>query len=85
MLTAGYYFVSTWRPQLIKATSGDAGSGALASIMVGVGSVVGASLFGAFGLRPHCSAVASSRAFRATPPPRLRCTRCSRGPRGTAR
>ncbi|RZK69061.1 MAG: MFS transporter, partial [Rhodococcus sp. (in: high G+C Gram-positive bacteria)] len=51
MLTAGYYFVSTWTPQLIKATSGDAGSGALAGIMIGVGSVVGASLFGAFGLR----------------------------------
>lgn len=51
MLTAGYYFVGTWTPQLIKDASGDAGSGALAGIMISVGAVVGGCLFGAFGLR----------------------------------
>ncbi|MBV6759886.1 MFS transporter [Rhodococcus opacus] len=51
MLTAGYYFVGTWTPQLIKDASGDAGSGALAGIMISIGAVVGGCLFGAFGLR----------------------------------
>ncbi len=51
MLTAAYYFVGTWTPQLIKDASGDAGSGAFAGIMIGFGAVVGGSLFGAFGLR----------------------------------
>ena len=51
MLTAGYYFVGTWTPQLIKDASGDAGSGALAGIMISFGAVVGGCLFGAFGLR----------------------------------
>ncbi|MEU1999882.1 MFS transporter [Rhodococcus sp. NPDC019627] len=51
MLTAGYYFVSAWTPQLIKDASGDAGSGALAGIMISFGAVVGGCLFGAFGLR----------------------------------
>ncbi|QYB07201.1 MFS transporter [Rhodococcus sp. USK10] len=51
MLTAGYYFVGTWTPQLIKDASGDAGSGALAGIVISFGAVVGGCLFGAFGLR----------------------------------
>ncbi|OUS93279.1 MFS transporter [Rhodococcus sp. NCIMB 12038] len=51
ILTAGYYFVGTWTPQLIKDASGDAGSGALAGIMISFGAVVGGCLFGAFGLR----------------------------------
>ncbi|MFF0494024.1 MFS transporter [Nocardia sp. NPDC004068] len=51
MLTAAYYFVGTWTPQLIKNASGDAGSGALAGIMIGLGAVIGGTAFGAIGLR----------------------------------
>ncbi|MFI9637096.1 MFS transporter [Nocardia sp. NPDC051929] len=51
MLTAAYYFVGTWTPQLIKNASGDAGSGALAGIMIGLGAVIGGTAFGAVGLR----------------------------------
>ncbi|MGW5570283.1 MFS transporter [Nocardia thailandica] len=51
MLTAAYYFVGTWTPQLIKNASGDAGSGALAGIMIGLGAVIGGTAFGAVGLK----------------------------------
>ncbi|MGM7645929.1 MFS transporter [Nocardia sp. JW2] len=51
MLTAAYYFVGTWTPQLIKNASGDAGSGAMAGIMIGLGAVIGGTLFGAVGLK----------------------------------
>ncbi|MFI7529319.1 MFS transporter [Nocardia salmonicida] len=51
MLTAAYYFVGTWTPQLIKNASGDAGSGALAGIMIGLGAVIGGTAFGAIGLK----------------------------------
>lgn len=51
MLTAAYYFVGTWTPQLIKNASGDAGSGALAGIMIGLGAVIGGTVFGAVGLK----------------------------------
>ncbi|MFC9905678.1 MFS transporter [Rhodococcus sp. NPDC127593] len=63
MLTAAYYFVGSWTPQLITDASGDAESGALAGIMIGFGAVVGASLFGAFGLRFRGARIAFVSSF----------------------
>ncbi|MEV6217380.1 MFS transporter [Nocardia sp. NPDC051833] len=62
MLTAAYYFVGTWTPQLIKNASGDAGSGALAGIMIGLGAVIGGTAFGAIGLKFAGARIAAAAA-----------------------
>ncbi|OZF25790.1 hypothetical protein CH296_26545 [Rhodococcus sp. 14-2496-1d] len=51
IVTASYYFVGSWTPQLITNVSGDVGSGALAGILVSIGTVLGALLFGVLSLR----------------------------------
>ncbi|WP_222131279.1 MFS transporter [Pseudonocardia sp. C8] len=50
-LTAAFYFIGSWTPQLISNASGDKGAGALAGVMVSVGTMAGALLFGYLGLR----------------------------------
>ncbi|MBA4025502.1 MAG: MFS transporter permease [Gordonia sp.] len=49
--TAAFYFIGSWTPQLIKNETGDAGSGALVGIMLSIGTMIGAILFGLLGLR----------------------------------
>ena len=49
--TAAFYFIGSWTPQLIKNETGDAGSGALVGIMLSVGTMIGAILYGVVGLR----------------------------------
>ncbi|MHC1562492.1 MFS transporter [Actinomycetospora sp. C-140] len=51
MLSAAYYFVGTWTPQLITDATRDADSGATAGIVVSVGTLAGAVCFALLGLR----------------------------------
>ncbi|MCI0142612.1 MFS transporter [Arthrobacter bambusae] len=51
MLSAAYYFVGTWTPQLITNLTGDQAAGAIAGISVSVGTLVGAVLFALVSLR----------------------------------
>lgn len=50
-LTAAYYFVGAWTPQLITDASGDKGSGALVGMMISVGTLLATITFGLVGLR----------------------------------
>jgi MFS family permease len=50
-LTAAYYFVGAWTPQLITDASGDQGSGALVGMMISVGTLLATLTFGLVGLR----------------------------------
>jgi len=50
-LTAAYYFVGAWTPQLITDASGDEGSGALVGMMISVGTLLATITFGLVGLR----------------------------------
>lgn len=50
-LTAAYYFVGTWTPQLISDASGDTQRGAVAGTIISVGSLAGSVIFGIVGLR----------------------------------
>ncbi|WP_052207455.1 MFS transporter [Sinomonas humi] len=61
MLSAAYYFVGTWTPQLITDLSRNGATGSLAGIAVSVGTFVGAILFALLGLR--LSAVRLTLAF----------------------
>ncbi len=49
--TAAFYFIGSWTPQLIKNETGDTGSGALVGIMLSVGTMIGAILYGFLGLK----------------------------------
>lgn len=51
MLSAAFYFIGTWTPQLITTATGDAGTGATAGIVVAGGTLAGAVLFSILGLR----------------------------------
>ncbi len=55
MVSAAYYFVGTWTPQLITDATDDAGAGSVAGIVVSVGTLVGAVTFALLGL--HFAAV----------------------------
>ena len=50
-LTAAYYFVGTWTPQLIADASGNTQDGAVAGTIISVGSLAGSIVFGLIGLR----------------------------------
>lgn len=50
-LTAAYYFVGTWTPQLIADASGSAQSGTVAGTIISVGSLAGSIIFGIIGLK----------------------------------
>ncbi|WP_238592752.1 MFS transporter [Rhodococcus sp. YH3-3] len=50
-LTAAYYFVGTWTPQLIADASGSAQEGAVAGTIISVGSLAGSIVFGVIGLK----------------------------------
>ncbi|MFJ6263379.1 MFS transporter [Rhodococcus erythropolis] len=50
-LTAAYYFVGAWTPQLITDASGNEASGALVGIMISVGTLLATITFGLVGLR----------------------------------
>ncbi|GAA4551263.1 MFS transporter [Pseudonocardia xishanensis] len=51
MLSAAYYFVGTWTPQLITDATQDASAGATVGILFSVGTLVGAVGFALLGLR----------------------------------
>jgi MFS family permease len=51
MLSAAYYFVGTWTPQLITDLTGDPSAGSTAGISVSVGTFLGAILFALISLR----------------------------------
>ncbi|MFF2319280.1 MFS transporter [Arthrobacter sp. NPDC058097] len=61
MLSAAYYFVGTWTPQLVTNLTGNQAAGSAAGITVSVGTFVGAILFAIIGLR--FSAVRVTTAF----------------------
>jgi MFS family permease len=50
-LTAAYYFVGTWTPQLIADASGSAQQGTVAGTIISVGSLAGSIIFGIIGLK----------------------------------
>lgn len=50
-LTAAYYFVGTWTPQLIADASGSTQDGAIAGTIISVGSLAGSIVFGLIGLK----------------------------------
>jgi MFS family permease len=51
MLSAAYYFVGTWTPQLITNLTGNPSAGSTAGISVSAGTFVGAILFSLISLR----------------------------------
>lgn len=57
-LISGYYFVTTWTPQLIVDASGSPQRGALAGTIISVGSIVGAIVFGLVGLKLRATSIA---------------------------
>ncbi|MDV2477581.1 MFS transporter [Rhodococcus zopfii] len=50
-LTAAYYFVGTWTPQLIADASGSTQDGAIAGTIISIGSLAGSIVFGLIGLK----------------------------------
>jgi len=50
-LTAAYYFVGTWTPQLIADASGSPQDGAVAGTIISIGSLAGSIIFGLIGLK----------------------------------
>ncbi|WP_025778218.1 MFS transporter [Brevibacterium sp. VCM10] len=51
MLSAAYYFVGTWTPQLVTDLTNDQSAGATAGIVVSVGTFAGTILFALIGLK----------------------------------
>lgn len=51
LLSAAFYFIGTWTPQLITTATGDQGTGATAGIVIACGTLAGAVLFAVLGLR----------------------------------
>ena len=48
--TAAFYFIGSWTPQLITDATGQASSGALVGIILSIGTMIGAILYGLVGL-----------------------------------
>lgn len=57
-LTAAYYFVGTWTPQLIANASGSSQEGAIAGTIISVGSLAGSLIFGFIGLKFRATRIA---------------------------
>jgi MFS family permease len=57
-LSSGFYFVTTWTPQLIVDASGSPQRGALAGTIISVGSIVGSIVFGLVGLKLRATLIA---------------------------
>jgi MFS family permease len=58
-LTAAFYFIASWTPQLITdASGGDTSVGALAGIMISVGTIVGSLVYAWIGLRIRSTTIA---------------------------
>jgi MFS family permease len=58
-LTAAFYFVASWTPQLItNASGGDKSAGALAGIMISVGTIIGALVYAWVGARHRSTTIA---------------------------
>lgn len=51
LLTAGYYFVATWTPQLVTNKSGDSDVGTTVGTIISFGAMIGAITFGIIGIR----------------------------------
>lgn len=51
VLTAGYYFVSSWTPQLVADESGSADVGTTVGTLISFGAMIGAITFGIIGIR----------------------------------
>ncbi|OPX05659.1 MFS transporter [Gordonia sp. i37] len=50
-LSAAFYFVSSWTPKLVTDATSDKADGALAGLMVSLGTLAGAALYAAIGHR----------------------------------
>jgi MFS family permease len=57
-LVSGFYFVTTWTPQLIADASDSPQRGALAGTIISVGSIVGSIVFGLLGLKLRATSIA---------------------------
>jgi MFS family permease len=58
-LTAAFYFVASWTPQLItNASGGDKAAGAMAGIMISIGTIVGALVYAWVGVRHRSTTIA---------------------------
>lgn len=52
-LMAGYYFATSWIPQLITTSSGDAAIGTNMGVVLNIGGIAGSLLFGFVALKVH--------------------------------
>jgi MFS family permease len=57
-LVSGFYFVTTWTPQLTADASASPQRGALAGTIISVGSIVGSIVFGLVGLKLRATSIA---------------------------
>ena len=55
LLTAGYFFVASWTPQLIADATGNNDTGTTVGTLISVGGLVGGIVFGIFGIRMAAS------------------------------
>lgn len=51
LITACFFFIGTWTPQLITNATGDVGTGALVGMAISIGTMVGSLVYGYLGLR----------------------------------
>jgi MFS family permease len=58
-LTAAFYFVGTWTPQLITdASGGNKAAGAMAGIMISIGTIAGSLVYAYLGMRMRSTTIA---------------------------
>lgn len=58
-LTAAFYFIASWTPQLVTdASGGNKSAGAFAGIMISVGTIVGSLVYAWIGLRMRSTTIA---------------------------
>lgn len=57
-LTAAYYFITNWTPQLISDATGDVRSGTMVGTIITFGGILGAIMFGILGIRVFATKLA---------------------------